>query len=59
MSSNSALRVIDHALSGNEGKDNCQQFIEILGLRSIFPLFMKPLLSNILFDYSLTYTSSN
>jgi beta-catenin-like protein 1 len=42
MSRNSALKVINHAVSGKEGKENCEKFVEILGLRSIFPLFMRP-----------------
>eukprot|EP00058_Branchiostoma_floridae_P012181 XP_002597669.1 hypothetical protein BRAFLDRAFT_217397 [Branchiostoma floridae] len=41
MSRNSALKVLDHALTGPEGVDNCTKFIDILGLRTIFPLFMK------------------
>ena len=41
MSRCSAIKVLNHAMSGPEGTDNCQKFIEILGLRSIFPLFMK------------------
>ena len=41
MSQNSALKVIDHALSGKEGIENCEKFVEILGLRTLFPLFMK------------------
>lgn len=28
-------------MSGVDGKDNCSKFVDILGLRSIFPLFMK------------------
>ena len=40
-SRNGALKVLDHALIGVEGKDNCSKFIDILGLRTIFPLFMK------------------
>merc|ERR1719445_866097 len=40
-SRNGALKVLNHALSGPEGKDNCVKFVEILGLRTIFPLFMK------------------
>jgi len=28
-------------LSGPQGKDNCNKFVDILGLRTIFPLFMK------------------
>ena len=40
-SRNGALKVLNHALSGPEGKDNCVKFVDILGLRTIFPLFMK------------------
>jgi beta-catenin-like protein 1 len=28
-------------MSGPDGKDNCSKFVDILGLRIIFPLFMK------------------
>ncbi|XP_055343721.1 beta-catenin-like protein 1 [Paramacrobiotus metropolitanus] len=41
-SRNSAIKVLDYALSSDEGVDLCDKFIEILGLRTIFPLFMKP-----------------
>ena len=41
VSRNGALKVLNHALIGPEGKDNCAKFIDILGLRTIFPLFMK------------------
>jgi beta-catenin-like protein 1 len=41
MSRCSAIKVLDHAMSGPEGTENCQKFVDILGLRSIFPLFMK------------------
>ena len=41
MSRNGALKVLNHALSGEEGKENCAKFVDILGLRTIFPLFMK------------------
>ncbi|WKX89323.1 hypothetical protein Q1695_008737 [Nippostrongylus brasiliensis] len=37
----SALKVLDHATTGPEGKDNCNKFVEILGLRTLFPLFMR------------------
>ena len=40
-SRNGALKVLNHALSGTEGKDNCIKFVDVLGLRTIFPLFMK------------------
>merc|ERR1719350_13369 len=36
-----ALKVLSHALNGMEGIDNCIKFIDILGLRTLFPLFMK------------------
>lgn len=41
LSRNSAIKVLNHAMSGAEGADNCQKFVDILGLRTIFPLFMK------------------
>lgn len=41
MSRNGSLKVLDHAMSGPDGKENCNKFVEILGLRTIFPLFMK------------------
>merc|ERR1719300_1016155 len=36
-----ALKALSHALTGAEGIDNCLKFIDILGLRTLFPLFMK------------------
>merc|ERR1719322_2051851 len=36
-----ALKVLSHALNGLEGIDNCIKFVDILGLRTLFPLFMK------------------
>lgn len=41
MSRNGSLKVLDHAMSGPDGKSNCNKFVDILGLRTIFPLFMK------------------
>lgn len=40
-SRNGSLKVLDYAVSGLHGKDNCNKFVDILGLRTIFPLFMK------------------
>jgi len=37
----SALRVLAYAMTGEEGAENCYKFVEILGLRSVFPLYMK------------------
>lgn len=42
ISRNSALKVLDHAMSGADGASNCLKFVDILGLRTLFPLFMKP-----------------
>uniref|UniRef100_A0AAR2J4F1 Beta-catenin-like protein 1 n=1 Tax=Pygocentrus nattereri TaxID=42514 RepID=A0AAR2J4F1_PYGNA len=41
LSRTSALKVLDHSMIGPEGSDNCHKFVDILGLRTIFPLFMK------------------
>ncbi|XP_014092563.2 beta-catenin-like protein 1 [Bactrocera oleae] len=41
MSRNGSLKVLDHAMSGPDGRENCNKFVDILGLRTIFPLFMK------------------
>lgn len=41
LSRNGSLKVLDHAMSGLDGRDNCNKFVDILGLRTIFPLFMK------------------
>ena len=38
----SALKVLNHALQGKEGIENCIKFIELYGLRTIFPFFMLP-----------------
>ncbi|KAL7413013.1 DUF1716-domain-containing protein [Mrakia frigida] len=35
-----AIKVLDHALSGPEGSDNCEKFIEALGLKTLFAAFM-------------------
>ena len=32
--------MLNYATSGASGADNCNKFIEILGLRTLFPLFM-------------------
>lgn len=42
MSRTSSLKVLDYAMQGPEGAENCSKFVEILGLRSLFPLFMRP-----------------
>ncbi|PVD20541.1 hypothetical protein C0Q70_18697 [Pomacea canaliculata] len=34
-------KVLNHAMTGVDGVDNSQKFVDILGLRTIFPLFMK------------------
>ncbi|CAB3988241.1 beta-catenin 1 [Paramuricea clavata] len=42
LSRRSALKVLDYAMQGVEGADNCTKFIDVLGLRSLFAIFMKP-----------------
>ncbi|KAK0423234.1 hypothetical protein QR680_008041 [Steinernema hermaphroditum] len=37
----SALKVLNHATTGPEGRELCSKFVEIFGLRTLFPLFMK------------------
>lgn len=41
LSRNCAIKVLNHAMTGVDGVDNSQKFVDILGLRTIFPLFMK------------------
>jgi beta-catenin-like protein 1 len=41
LSRNGALKVLDYAMNNVEGTDNCNKFVDILGLRTVFPLFMK------------------
>ena len=36
-----ALRVLDHALGGAHGAPQCERFVEALGLRSLFAVFMQ------------------
>ncbi|VDP04723.1 unnamed protein product [Soboliphyme baturini] len=41
MSRASALKVLNYATMDESGRENCDKFVEILGLRTLFPLFMK------------------
>lgn len=41
MSRQSALKVLNYAMTGKASKPNCDKFADILGLRTLFPLFMK------------------
>ena len=41
MSRKSALKVLNHAMINKDGVNNCTKFIEVYGLRSLFPAFMK------------------
>lgn len=41
LSRNGALKVLDYACSGVDGKENCLKLVDILALRTLFPLFMK------------------
>ncbi|KAH7675885.1 DUF1716 domain-containing protein, partial [Aphelenchoides avenae] len=37
----SALKVVSYATAIPDGRANCDKFVEILGLRTLFPLFMR------------------
>ena len=41
LSRRSAIKVLDHAMCNKEGAENCSKFVEVYGLRSLFPAFMK------------------
>ncbi|CAO1419682.1 unnamed protein product [Diamesa hyperborea] len=41
LSRNGSLKVLDYCMTGTDGKENSAKFVDILGLRTIFPLFMK------------------
>lgn len=41
LSRRSALKVLNHAMCNQEGAENCSKFVEVYGLRSLFPAFMK------------------
>lgn len=41
MSRKSSLKVLNHAMINKEGVDNCIKFVEVYGLRCLFPTFMK------------------
>lgn len=41
LSRHSALKVLNHAMCNAEGAGNCAKFVEVYGLRSLFPAFMR------------------
>ena len=41
LSRRSALKVLNHAMCNTEGVDNCAKFVDVYGLRSLFPAFMR------------------
>ncbi|KAJ3037352.1 hypothetical protein HDV00_001777 [Rhizophlyctis rosea] len=41
MSRMRALKVIDHALMGTDSAELCARFVEIMGLRTLFPILMR------------------
>jgi hypothetical protein len=40
LSRNRAIKVLDHALTGDAGTAACERFVEVLGLKSLFSVFM-------------------
>ncbi|KAI0984360.1 hypothetical protein GJ496_004805 [Pomphorhynchus laevis] len=51
-----ALKTLYFVLNGIEASECCQKYVEILGLRVIFPLLMKPLKGNK--DIGVTHTEN-
>lgn len=45
MAHSRSLKVLDHAMSLPDGAANCERFVEALGLKSLFPSFVKVCLS--------------
>ncbi|TPX69153.1 hypothetical protein SpCBS45565_g02755 [Spizellomyces sp. 'palustris'] len=41
MSRMRALKVLDHAMLGSDGASCCNHFVDILGLKTLFPAFMR------------------
>jgi len=41
MSRMRSIKVLDHALSTPDGLSNCERFVEIFGLKSLFAAFMR------------------
>lgn len=35
-----AVKVLNYALSGENGRERCMRFVEVSGLKYLFPLFM-------------------
>ena len=36
-----SIKVLDHAMSTSDGLSNCERFVEIFGLKSLFSAFMR------------------
>ena len=36
-----SIKVLDHAMSTPDGLSNCERFVEIFGLKSLFSAFMR------------------
>ncbi|KAF8341535.1 DUF1716-domain-containing protein [Cantharellus anzutake] len=41
LSRSRSMKVLDFAMSGPAGSTNCERFVEVLGLKSLFPAFMQ------------------
>lgn len=63
LSRNGALKVLDFALSGQDGKENCNKFVDILGLRTvsydfIFELLILANAPTYFIDFSTLYENA-
>ena len=45
-----SIKVLDHALSGDAGTEACERFVDVLGLKSLFSVFMNKVMKRTYFD---------
>uniref|UniRef100_A0A5S6QR11 Beta-catenin-like protein 1 n=1 Tax=Trichuris muris TaxID=70415 RepID=A0A5S6QR11_TRIMR len=48
-----ALKVLDYVMTGTNSREQCVQYVEIFGLRTLFPLFMRPPVKSIRKNHSV------
>jgi hypothetical protein len=45
-----SIKVLDHALSTPDGLSNCERFVEIFGLKSLFSAFMRKVIIYVIYQ---------
>ncbi|KFD66414.1 hypothetical protein M514_05804 [Trichuris suis] len=48
-----ALKVLDYVMTGPKSREQCVQYVEIFGLRTLFPLFMRPPVKSVRKNHSI------